>query len=187
MKMKAPVTFRPIPSTATPPVGHFDFRLDDSCLFLYFVACPSVIFESTWRILTKFCTGVPDGDVPAPDDFWTVPTTLTPPVGDFVLKLSNPCPSIISEVAWSKVVKLYVGLTTRILHSRLKEHGKDSNSALLTHSIVSGHDIAFSTPSILSSDNNRLCLYIREALCIKETGADHSLNRNVGSFNLQLF
>ena len=81
----------------------------------------------------------------------------------------------------------YVGMTTRRLHQRAHEHAHSDQSAIMIHSISTGHDIDFKAPCILDRDNNRIRLAIKESLHIFETGALSSLNRNLGSYGLQLW
>ena len=95
--------------------------------------------------------------------------------------------NVVYKISCSDCPEFYVGKTNRILKNRILEHSKDINSALFTHSVQSNHCIAFNDVEILDHDINGIGLLIREALHIKEQHAENSLNRNVGSFRLQLW
>ena len=83
--------------------------------------------------------------------------------------------------------QLYIGKTCRILCNRMKEHSKDLNSSVLSHSIDTGHSIGYSSVVVLDSDNNGIRLLIKESLHIKEKHAENYLNRHGSSFTLQLW
>ena len=51
------------------------------------------------------------------------------------------------------------------------EHSKDEHSALLRHSVDTGHTIAFDDPAIIATDSNEQRLYVKESLKIKELQA----------------
>lgn len=53
------------------------------------------------------------------------------------------------------------------------------------NSLYTGHQIDYSSPSVLAADNVHTRLNIKETL-VNELGAFRSLNRNVGSFELHL-
>ena len=80
-----------------------------------------------------------------------------------------------------------MGLTTRRLQQRLKEHSSCENSALFKHSMDTGHTINFSNPEVIASDQIKIRLSIKESLKIKELAAYRSLNGNQGSFELKLW
>ena len=67
------------------------------------------------------------------------------------------------------------------------EHKSNENSALFRHSFLTGHEINYSNPKILATDDNFFRLQIEETLKIKELGAYKSLNGNTGSFRLNLW
>ena len=95
--------------------------------------------------------------------------------------------NVVYKISCSDCNEFYVGMTTRILKNRITEHSKDANSALFRHSIESDHSIDFDNVQVLDHDNNRINLLIREALFIHDLHAESSLNRNIGSFHLQLW
>ena len=106
------------------------------------------------------------------------------------LKSSLPTLSrsnVIYKVNCTQCEHFYIGKTKRILNQRLREHKSDENSALLRHSLDTGHCIAYDDPGIVASDSNEQRLYIKESLKIKELSAHQSLNGNVGSIDLQLW
>lgn len=72
-------------------------------------------------------------------------------------------------------------------NKRLEEHKEQDYSALLRHSVDTGHLIAYDEPSIDASDCDELRLYIKESFKIKELSAYKSLNGNVGSMELKLW
>ena len=78
-------------------------------------------------------------------------------------------------------------MTTRRLRQRLHEHADQDTSALFKHASDTGHCIDFDAATVLASDSNKIGLLIKETLKIKELGAYRSLNRNTGSFDLQLW
>ena len=95
--------------------------------------------------------------------------------------------NVIYKVNCTQCEHFYIGKTKRILNQRLREHKNDENSALLRHSMDTGHCIAYEEPAIIASDSNEQRLYIKESLKIKELSAHQSLNGNVGSIDLQLW
>ena len=78
-------------------------------------------------------------------------------------------------------------MSTQILKHRLIEHSTKETSAVLNHSIQTGHCIAFDNVIILDHDVNKANLSIREAIHIRQQHAESSLNRNVGSVPLELW
>ena len=80
-----------------------------------------------------------------------------------------------------------VGLTTRRLEQRMKEHSTSQNSALMLHSLDTGHRPMYDSPEVLATDCCRTRLFIKESLKIQECKAFKSLNGNKGSFDLQLW
>ena len=107
-------------------------------------------------------------------------------------KLKSPlktqqCSNVIYKIKCNDCAEFYIGMSSRILKNRVVEHSKDTNSALLNHSIELNHCIAFNDVEILDHDRNRTSLFIREALHIHDQHAESSLNRNVGAYNLQLW
>ena len=84
--------------------------------------------------------------------------------------------------------EFYVGMTCRRLEQRLSEHSSGNcNSALFQHSAATGHSINFQVPEILAMDNTKIRILVKETLKIQETRAFNHLNRNTGSFELQLW
>ena len=61
---------------------------------------------------------------------------------------------------------------------RLNEHKSNENSALFRHSFLTDHEINYSNPKILATDDNFFRLQIKETLKIKELRAYKSLNGN---------
>ena len=100
-----------------------------------------------------------------------------------ILSRSN----VIYKVHCSTCQQFYVGKTKRVLQQRLEEHKKQDYSALLRHSMDTGHLIAYDEPSIIASDCNELRLYVKESFKIKELSAHKYLNGNVGSMELKLW
>ena len=64
------------------------------------------------------------------------------------------------------------------------EHKSNENSALFRHSFLTDHEINYSDPKILATDDNFFRLQIKETLKIKELRA---YNENTGSFRLNLW
>ena len=95
--------------------------------------------------------------------------------------------NVVYKVNCTQCEEFYVGKTKRILSQRLREHKTDEYSALLRHSMDTGHVIAFDEPAVVASDTNELRLYIKESLKIKELAAHRSLNGNTGSMDLKLW
>ena len=100
-----------------------------------------------------------------------------------VLEHSN----VVYQVSCIGCDSFYVGMTTRRLHQRLKEHKNNTSSALHKHVSETGHSMNYNEPTILAMDNNKTKLFIKESLKIKELCAYKSLNGNTGSFELYLW
>ena len=81
----------------------------------------------------------------------------------------------------------YVGLTTRRLQKRLYEHKNRKYSSVFKHSSAEGHDIDYNCPEVLTSDNVKLRLQIKETLLIQQLAAHKSLNVNIDSFECRLW
>ena len=92
------------------------------------------------------------------------------------------------KVNCSDCDEYYVGMTCRRLEQRLCEHSSgNTNSALFQHASTTGHKINFQLPEILAMDTTKIRVLIKESLKIQETRAFNHLNRNIGSFELQLW
>ena len=83
--------------------------------------------------------------------------------------------------------EFYVGLTTRQVSQRMKEHSSSDSSALYRHTIETKHPVDVNAPQILAFDCNKSRLFVKESLLIRETGAYKSLNGNSGSLMLKLW
>ena len=97
------------------------------------------------------------------------------------------CSNVVYKFDCNDCDEFYVGMTTRRLKQRAKEHSKSDSSALCIHSITARHAINYNEPSILERDNNRFRLMIKESFLIHALNAKRSLNKNVGSIDLQLW
>ena len=95
--------------------------------------------------------------------------------------------SYIYKVKCAKCDEFYIGLTTRRLEPRLKEHASCDSSALFRHSMDTGHQIDFANPEVLATDRSKYRLSIKETLKIHEHYAYRSLNGNQGSYELKLW
>ena len=95
--------------------------------------------------------------------------------------------NVVYRINCKECPAFYVGMTTRRLHQRIQEHSSKAESALCGHSIETNHEIDFSNPSILDKDNIKSRLLIKETLHIQDSGANSSLNRNIGSYELKLW
>ena len=108
-------------------------------------------------------------------------------------KLKSPIPTmtkshLVYKVNCCDCNEFYVGMTCRRLEQRLSEHSSGNcNSALFQHSAATGHSINFQVPEILAMDNTKIRILVKETLKIQETRAFNHLNRNTGSFELQLW
>ena len=106
------------------------------------------------------------------------------------LKSSYPrltCSNVIYKVNCKDCSDFYVGLTTRRLDQRMKEHASSDSSALFKHQLETDHSIGFDLPDVLASDVCKTRLFIKESLKILELKAFKSLNGNQGSFELKLW
>ena len=95
--------------------------------------------------------------------------------------------NVVYKINCASCSEFYVGLTTRRLEQRLKEHSSCDSSALLRHALATGHTIDFTQPEVLTTDVIKTRLSIKETLKIKEHSAYKSLNGNQGSFELKLW
>ena len=95
--------------------------------------------------------------------------------------------NVIYKVNCASCNEFYVGLTTRRLEQRLKEHSSSENSALFRHAMDTGHTIDICNPEVLASDVISRRLRIKETLIIKDHSAHRSLNGNQGSYELKLW
>ena len=107
-------------------------------------------------------------------------------------KLKDPVPlldccNVVYKVSCEECSSFYVGMTTRRLRQRLKEHASQSSSALYRHMSETGHKINFDKPDILTKDSCKSKLLIKESLKIKDLCAYKSLNGTSGSFELYLW
>ena len=106
-------------------------------------------------------------------------------------KLKCPLPKtkqsgLIYKILCKDCDEFYIGKTKRRLQTRINEHKKDENSALLRHSIEMDHVIDYCSPDILTKDTNSYRLQVKETLKIQEHFAYKSLNGNSGSPKLKL-
>ena len=95
--------------------------------------------------------------------------------------------NVIYKVNCTMCEEFYIGLTTRRLEQRLKEHASCDSSALFRHTMDTGHPIDFANPEVLTSDRIKTRLYIKETMKIQELSAYRSLKGNQGSFELKLW
>ena len=94
---------------------------------------------------------------------------------------------VVYKISCNNCNEFYVGLTTRRLEERISEHIKNDASALYKHAVETGHDIAFSRPEILTSDDIELRLQVKETLMIRDLYAYRSLNNMKSSDDLTLW
>ena len=107
-------------------------------------------------------------------------------------RLKSPMPVLsrskfVYKVNCSECPDFYIGKTIRKLQQRLNEHSKDENSALTKHYIDTGHQIDFSNPSVVASDNHESRLFVKETLLVRDFNAHLSLSKNFGSYELKLW
>ena len=95
--------------------------------------------------------------------------------------------NVIYKVNCNDCNELYIGLTRRRLNVRLDEHSKRHYSALYKHSSRTGHSINYQDPKIISTDNVKIRLQIKETLQIQNYSANKSLNVNIDSFECKLW
>ena len=74
--------------------------------------------------------------------------------------------------------KDYVGETSRLLETRVKEHLSRNSSAVHEHCNLTGHSVDFSKTKVLDTENNTFKRRIREAIEIRIRKP--SLNRDNG-------
>ena len=94
---------------------------------------------------------------------------------------------VVYKINCTECQDFYIGMTCRRLKDRLSEHMTSDASALHQHSSSTGHEINFAQPEILARDSFKTRLLIKETLKIQEFRAYKSLNRNVGSYELNLW
>ena len=94
--------------------------------------------------------------------------------------------NVIYKVNCNDCNEFYIGLTRRRLNVRLDEHSKRHYSALYKHSSDTGHSINYQDPEIISTDNVKIRLQIKETLQIQNYSANKSLNVNIDSFECKL-
>ena len=104
---------------------------------------------------------------------------------------------VIYKFTCQRCSALYLGETTRNLHTRICEHmgisaytGNEishpsSLSSILAHKRETGHPISFDYFSVLASGHSELDTLIQESLSIAKINP--SLNVNIRSFPLMLF
>ena len=95
--------------------------------------------------------------------------------------------NVIYKVNCNDCNEFYIGLTRRRLNVRLDEHSKRHYSALYKHSSGTGHSINYQDPEIISTDNVKIRLQIKETLQIQNYSANKSLNVNIDSFECKLW
>jgi hypothetical protein len=110
----------------------------------------------------------------------------------YISKLKSVIPTlnksnVIYQINCSECNEFYVGLTTRRLNKRVKEHKSRNYSSVFKHSLEEGHDIDYNSPKILASDNVKIRLQIKETLLIQQLAAFKSLNVNLDSFQCKLW
>ena len=79
----------------------------------------------------------------------------------------------------------YIGMTSRILKQRIKEHSTKNNREVKIHNLSTDHQIDFDDVRILDVDKNRFRLFVKESPQILEHRPN--LNRMMSSFDLKLF
>jgi predicted GIY-YIG superfamily endonuclease len=99
-----------------------------------------------------------------------------------VLNQSN----IVYKVNCTDCNDFYIGLTTRRLHKRLKEHQKRKYCAIYKH-VETGHKMDLVNPQIIGNDNIKIRLQVKETLQISHHAANKSLNVNIDSFECKLW
>ena len=86
---------------------------------------------------------------------------------NYISKLKSAIPllnrsNVIYEINCIDCNSFYVGLKTRRLQKRLYEHKNRKYSSVFKHSSAEGHDIDYNCPEVLTSDNVKLRLQIKE-------------------------
>ena len=94
---------------------------------------------------------------------------------------------LVYKINCTQCSDFYIGMTCRRLRDRLSEHASSETSAVHKHSCDTGHVMDLESPEILATDNFKTRLLIKETLKIKEYHAAKSLNRNTGSYELNLW
>ena len=107
-------------------------------------------------------------------------------------KLKSPFPllsesNVVYKVDCFDCDTFYIGMTTRRLRQRMKEHSDNSCSALFRHAVETKHIVDYMSPTVLAKDVHKQRLFIKEALLIKEHCAHRALNGNSGSADLNLW
>ena len=87
-------------------------------------------------------------------------------------RLKDPVPilnssNVVYRVKCEDCSAFYVGMTTRRLRQRLKEHACQPSSALYRHMSETDHRVLFDKPDILATDSCKTKLLIKESLKIK--------------------
>ena len=148
-----------------PYCGKNSLKIKRQLLGMYSTVLPNVdlkiIFKPVWKLqcLSKLKSGIP------------------------LLSRSK----VVYKISCNNCNEFYVGLTTRRLEQRISEHIKNDASALYKHAVETGHDIAFSRPEILTSDDIELRLQVKETLMIRDLYAYRSLNNMKSSVVLTLW
>ena len=105
-------------------------------------------------------------------------------------------PNIVHKFTWQRCSALYLGETTRNLHTRICEHigilAHTSNEtshftslpSIVTHERETGHPISFDDFSVLASGRSQLDTLIREHLLMSKINL--SVIVNIRSFPLML-
>ena len=84
--------------------------------------------------------------------------------------------NVVYKINCQDYKEFYIGLTTRRLHKRMKEHMKRKYCAVYKHS-ETGHGY----------DKMKIRLQIKETLQISQYSANKSLNVNIDSFECKLW
>ena len=99
--------------------------------------------------------------------------------------LSNS--GVVYKVNCDNCSEFYIGMTTRRLKERMREHADTESSAIHRHVTSCGHTVNLGNQEILALDLCQSKLYIKEALYIKDYAAYNSLNGNLCSCDLKLW
>ena len=94
--------------------------------------------------------------------------------------------NVVYKINCQVCKEFHIGLTTRRLHKRMKEHMKRKYCAVYKHS-ETGHHIDCEHPEIIGSDKMKIRLQIKETLQISQYSANKSLNVNIDSFECKLW
>jgi hypothetical protein len=79
----------------------------------------------------------------------------------------------------------YIGETSRVIETKMKEHSNSKDSAVAGHIRETGHSFNLDNPDILCFESDYTKRKIKEALFIQEHNP--SLNKQVLSYTLYLF